>query len=184
MALRELALHILDTAENSVQAGAKNITIRIEEDESEDRLVLEVSDDGKGMDDETVQKVIDPFITSRTTRKVGLGIPFLKAASEACNGNFYLQSEVGKGTRVTAEFQRSHIDRMPLGDIQNTMINLIIGYPKVHWLIEYMMNGKSYIFDDQQVKEILEDVPLSSPEVITYLRESISQGINSARAGK
>lgn len=184
MALRELALHVLDIAENSVQAGAKNITIRIKEDESKDRLVLEILDDGKGMDEDAVQKVIDPFITSRTTRKVGLGIPFLKAASEACNGNFHIESEVGKGTKVFAEFQRSHIDRMPLGDIQNTILNLIIGYPKVHWSFEYILNGKSFFFDDQPVKEILEDIPLSSPEVITYLRDSISQGINLARTGK
>jgi len=184
MALRELALHVLDIAENSVQAGAKNITIRIKEDESKDRLVLEILDDGKGMDEETLTKVIDPFVTSRTTRKVGLGIPFLKAASEVCNGNFQIESEVGKGTLVFAEFQRSHIDRMPLGDIQNTMLNLIIGYPKTHWQFEYLYNSNSFLFDDQPVKEILADFPLSSPEVITYLRESISQGINSAREGK
>lgn len=184
MSLRELALHVLDITENSVQAGAKNITIRITEDERNDRLILEVCDDGKGMNNQTLQKVIDPFVTTRTTRRVGLGIPFLKAASEACNGNFHITSEVGKGTIVFAEFQRSHIDRMPLGDIQNTMINLIIGYPKVHWSFEYTWNNQSFNFDDQPLKAILEDVPLSSPEVISYLRETISQGINSARAGK
>lgn len=184
MSLRELSLHILDIAENSVQAGAKNITIRIHENERTDRLSIGVIDDGKGMDSTTLKEVTNPFITSRTTRKVGLGIPFLKAAAESCNGAFHIQSILGTGTKVEAEFQRSHIDRMPMGDLTGTLITLIIGYPEVNWQLDYSWNENTYHFDDKPVKEILEGVPLSSPEIIKYMRETISHGINTAQMGK
>ena len=86
------------------------------------------------MDAETVKRVTDPFITSRTTRKVGLGLPFLKAAAEACQGSLSIHSQLGVGTQIEVNFQRSHIDRMPLGDLQTTFLNLLIGYPQVHWI--------------------------------------------------
>ncbi|RPI30832.1 MAG: ATP-binding protein, partial [Chloroflexota bacterium] len=111
--MREIALHLLDIAENSVAAGAKNIAISVCEDLTSDRLRASVSDDGKGMDADLVARVTDPFVTSRTTRKVGLGIPLFKAAAEACNGCLDIVSQPGKGTCIEVEFQHSHIDRMP-----------------------------------------------------------------------
>jgi len=112
--VRELALHLLDIAQNSVAAQARNITISVIENTSADRLHLAVEDDGFGMNAETIQRVVDPFVTSRTTRSVGLGIPLLKAAAESCEGFLEIKSQVGVGTRVDVEFRRSHIDRMPL----------------------------------------------------------------------
>ncbi|MBG0787743.1 MAG: sensor histidine kinase [Anaerolineaceae bacterium] len=179
--MRELALHILDIAENSISAGATRIMISVEENQYTDRLVITIEDNGKGMDAETLARITDPFITSRTTRNVGLGIPFFKAAAEACEGLFKIQSRPGKGTTVKAEFKRSHIDRMPLGDLAGTLQTLIIGTPDVHWIFEYRINDEVFRFDDEPVKEILDGVPLSDPSVMRYIRDALRTGIEELR---
>jgi anti-sigma regulatory factor (Ser/Thr protein kinase) len=179
--LRELALHILDIAENSISAGADRVRISVEEDLRDDRLTITIEDNGKGMDAETVARITDPFITSRTTRSVGLGIPFFKAAAEACEGYFTIQSRPGLGTTVTAVFKRSHIDRMPLGDLAGTLQTLIIGTPEVHWIFKYRINDEEFQFDDQPVKEILAGVSISDPSVMRYIRETLRTGIDEIR---
>ena len=179
--MRELALHLLDIAENSVSANAGTICITVEEDMAADRLRMVVEDNGKGMDAEMVARVVDPFVTSRTTRKVGLGIPLLKAAAEACNGFFTITSTVGKGTKVVVEFQHSHIDRMPLGNLPSTWLTLMIGSPEVHWVFHYRMNDQEFVLDDELIKQELGDVPLSEPTVIAFLRDILETGIAEAR---
>lgn len=176
--LRELSLHILDIAENSVNAGATKIEISVNENFKKDKLTISITDNGKGMDAEMARKVTDPFITTRTTRKVGLGIPFLKEAAEACQGGLSIESRPGVGTRLEVAFQRSHIDRMPLGDLAGTFLSLLIGYPQVNWIMEYVVDERIFQFDDRQIKEVLEDVSLTDPAVITYLKQMISSGIN------
>ena len=175
--MRELSLHLLDIAENGVSAGAQNITITIEEDLRADRLKLAVEDDGRGMDAAMVEQVTDPFITTRTTRKVGLGIPLLKLAAEMCNGGLTVESTPGVGTTVKVDFQRSHIDRMPLGDVAGTMLLLLVGWPQVHWVLRYRVDDEEYVFDDAPIKEELGDLPLSDPEVLTFLRGALREGI-------
>lgn len=181
--MRELTLHLLDIAENSIAAGAKNIKIQIEENSKTDLLKLVVSDDGRGMDEKTVRKVVDPFVTSRTTRKVGLGIPLLKEAAEACNGFFELTSTLGKGTDLTVQFQRSHIDRMPLGDANTTFQNLFFSNPLVHWIFEYRIDENEFVFDDADIKVELQGVSLTEPEIIRVIREIFESGINAIKAG-
>lgn len=175
--MRELSLHLLDIAENSVNARAKNVEIVVSEDSRTDRLHMTIADDGVGMDAETAARVTDPFVTSRTTRKVGLGLPFLKMAAESCSGFLALQSQKGVGTRVEVEFQRSHIDRMPLGDLASTILNLVIGFPHIHWTFTYRGNDGEFVFDDAAIKAELDGVPLSEPSVISFLREMINEGI-------
>ncbi len=175
--MRELALHLLDIAENSVSAQADTIQISVEENHATDRLRMSVEDNGKGMSAEMVARVVDPFVTSRTTRKVGLGIPLLKAAAEACEGGLAIQSSLGKGTCITVEFQQSHIDRMPMGNLASTILTLVVGSPEVHWIFTYTVNGQTFEFDDQPVKEALEGVPLSDPAILAYLREMLETGI-------
>jgi anti-sigma regulatory factor (Ser/Thr protein kinase) len=179
--LRELALHILDIAENSISAGADQIKISIDENLVDDRLNIEIEDNGKGIDKETLAKITDPFMTSRTTRNVGLGIPFFKAAAEACEGSFNIYSTQGKGTIVEAIFKHSHIDRMPLGDISATMQTLIIGTPDVNWIFKYEIDENSFIFNDEPIKETLDGVPLSEPAVMKFIREMIDEGITNVR---
>ncbi len=175
--MRELALHLMDIAENSAAAQAKTIHLEVEEDTAADRLWMCVRDDGRGMDAEMVRRVTDPFVTSRTTRKVGLGIPLLKEAAESCNGDLTIQSQVGQGTTLEVRFQRSHIDRMPLGDLARTMFALLIAHPEIHWVFRYRVDGAEFLFDDAPVKETLGDVPLTEPEILAYLREMIEGGI-------
>jgi hypothetical protein len=175
--LRELALHLLDIAENSVAASAKNISISVEEDTKNDRLRMSVQDDGVGMDANTVAKVIDPFYTTRTTRKVGLGIPLLKEAAEACNGFLTIQSEPGRGTRIDVEFQHSHIDRMPLGNLAGTFLSLLIAYPHIHWTFRYWANEQDFEFDDAPIKKELEGISLTEPDVLSFIRQMIETGI-------
>ena len=175
--MRELALHLMDIAENSVAAQAKTVHLDVEEETSADRLWMCVRDDGRGMDAEMVRRVVDPFVTSRTTRKVGLGIPLLKAAAEACNGFLEIQSQPGVGTELQVQFQRSHIDRMPLGDIAATMISLLVAHPEIHWIFRYKVDGAEFLFDDAPVKEVLGDIPLTEPDILAYLRETIESGV-------
>jgi hypothetical protein len=177
--VRELALHLLDIAENSVAAHAKTIVVTVSEDTRTDRLAMSVQDDGVGMDAETVAKVIDPFYTTRTTRKVGLGIPLLKEAAEACCGGLQIHSEPGAGTLLNVDFQRSHIDRMPLGDLPGTFLTMLISSPEVHWVFVYRANEEVFKFDDTEVKQALEGVPLSEPSILSFLRENLTNGIES-----
>lgn len=179
--MRELALHILDIAENSISAGADQIKISVKEHYNDDLLEISIEDNGKGMDPETLSRITDPFVTSRNTRKVGLGIPFLKAAAEGCEGNFYIQSKVGEGTKVQASFIHSHIDRMPLGDISSTVQTLVIGTPDVNWIFEYQVDDDQFVFDDKPIKDTLQGVPLSEPAVIRFIREMIDEGIHEVR---
>jgi hypothetical protein len=176
--LRELALHLLDIAENSVAAKAKNITITVKEDIVHDRLFMSVEDDGTGMDAEMAAKITDPFVTSRKTRKVGLGIPLLKEAAEACNGFLKIESKLGKGTLLSVEFQRSHIDRMPLGDLATTIYGLVVAYPDIHFKFDYKVDKEEFNFDDAPIKAELKDVPLTDPLVLSFLRELLESGVS------
>lgn len=185
--MREIALHLLDIAENSVAAGASSVTIEVCEDLEHDRLTAAVQDDGRGMDPELLARVTDPFVTSRTTRKVGLGIPLLKAAAEACRGGLTIHSSPAEGTRLEVSFQHNHIDRMPLGNLAATLLTLVVAYPDIHWLLRYSVRhpgghppagaASAYTFDDRPVKAALDGLPLCEPEVLGFLREYLEQGI-------
>ncbi len=174
-------MHLLDIAENSVAAGARNIEITVEEDTRADRLRMMVVDDGKGMDEEMVARVTDPFVTSRTTRKVGLGIPLLKAAAEACNGFLRINSALGQGTQVATEFQLSHIDRMPLGDLAGTFLTLLVSFPRIHWSFNYRVDAAEFNFDDQVIKQELLDLPLTEPSILAFVRSALTDGIAGVR---
>ncbi|MFN8434435.1 MAG: ATP-binding protein [Anaerolineales bacterium] len=180
--MREIALHLLDIAENSVAAESRSIQIDVVEDLQNDLLKVSVKDDGRGMDAETAKHVIDPFYTTRTTRKVGLGIPLLKLAAEQTEGGLSLETEPGKGTRIEASFRHSHIDRMPLGDVGTTFLTLLISYPHIHWAFKYEITAKdgsmkSFELDDIEIKSVLGDTPLTEPDVLKILRGMIEEGI-------
>ncbi len=180
--MRDLALHLLDIAENSAAAEAKSIRIEIIEDITNDRLTMIVQDDGKGMSEEMVLQVTDPFVTSRTTRKVGLGIPLLKEASELCEGKFEITSELGKGTRVYVDFKRNHIDRMPLGDLATTFLNLMIAHPEIHYVFRYLVGNEEFLLDDEPIKQELRGISLTEPVVLSFLRNLIESGISNVQA--
>lgn len=176
-------MHLLDIAENGVTAGATKIEITVEEDLANDRLKVVVQDNGKGMDDQLLARITDPFVTSRTTRKVGLGIPLFKAAAEACQGQLQITSTLGAGTQLEVELKRSHIDRMPLGDLAGTWLVLIIGFPKVHWLFHYRAKTQAdqadtlFTFDDEPIKRELGEIPLTEPSILTFIKELLEEGV-------
>lgn len=182
--MKEIALHLLDLAENSVSAGASSVEISVHEDIPEDMLSLDIRDDGSGMDPTTAARAIDPFHTSRTERNVGLGLPLLKSAAESAGGDLALESTLGFGTYVKIWFKRSHIDRMPLGDLPCTFLTLLVAHPDTNWRFNYSARTsietppECFNFDDQPVKETLGDVALCEPAVLNYLRTLFTENIH------
>jgi len=174
--MREIALHILDIVQNSVVAKATKIEIDICEEYKNDILKVRIADNGCGMEKEFLAKVIDPFTTKRTTRKVGLGIPLFKLAAENTGGSFEIQSEVGRGTVVTAVFGLSHIDRQPLGDMAETMLGIITSYEDIDFLYRHKVNEKIFEVDTTKLKDVLGDVSFSVPEVYLWLSEFLREG--------
>ncbi len=171
----EISLNILDVAENSTRADASLVRIEVAVDNAADRLTVVIADDGCGMTAEQVSQVTDPFFTSRTTRKVGLGVPFFKYAAESTGGSFTIESEVGVGTTVTAVFVLSHIDRMPMGDITSTIHTLVVYHPETDFLYQYRYDDREFSLDTRQFRQILGDVPFDAPEVSGYIQEYLTE---------
>ncbi len=183
----ELSLHILDVLENTVEAGATQVKLGIEEDLESDRLIIEVVDNGRGMDEETVARVLDPFFTTRRTRHVGLGLPLFAAAAERCNGSLCVNSRVGQGTRVVATFQHSHIDRAPLGDLKGALLAFLMTDRPVDLRYAHCVNGCTFEFDTRELREALDGASLTLPAVRRWLAEFIAEGegeLEDAKAGK
>lgn len=180
--MKELSLNILDITENSVKAGAALTEIIINEDKH--MLILVINDNGKGMSEETVKSVTDPFYTTRTTRKVGLGIPLLKLAAEQTGGSISIESKqqsstsTEHGTRVTASFVKDHLDFTPLGDVISTVVTLIQGHPDRDFVFTHNMPNGCVYLSTLDLREVLEDVPLDSYEVITWIRENLDEQYN------
>ncbi len=178
--MEDLSLHILDIVENCIRAGAKNIEIRINEDLKKDLLEIKIQDDGRGMDQTTIEKAADPFFTTKSVRKVGLGLSLIKQAARKAGGELYLSSKPGKGTEVKATFQHSHIDRQPLGDMAKTLVILIISNPEVHSRYFHWKNGREYQLDSKQ----LTDGSKESPNTFTKQMNLIRKGLESVRYGE
>lgn len=183
--MRELALNVLDIAENSLAAGAKLIGISLSFNIAKDTMRIDICDDGCGMDEETVKKVTDPFTTSRTTRSVGMGLPLFKYSAESAGGSFSISSRKGKGTTVSAEYRISHIDRMPLGDFGGVALQLVTMNPGVDFCISVSDGERAGVLDTRDVKEILgEDIPLGAPEVRAFLKDYIRENLVSIYGGR
>ena len=172
--MEDLSLHILDIAENSVAASADKIEIQITEDIKKDLLSIEIIDNGSGMDEETTKKALDPFYTTKTVRRFGFGLSLLSEAAKAANGSFSIESKKGKGTKICATFQHSHIDRQPMGDIGQTIITLILGNPEVDLIYVHKKNNQKYSLDTREIKAQLGDIPINSPKVIKIIRKDLT----------
>ncbi|MDF2537545.1 MAG: Histidine kinase, gyrase and HSP90-like ATPase [Herbinix sp.] len=173
--MTELSLNVLDVANNSVRAMADFIEIFIRIHRESDNLMIIITDNGCGMTGEQLAKVEDPFFTTRTTRGVGLGIPFFKQAAINTGGSFTIESSVGKGTKVTAVFGLSHIDRMPLGDMNSTIYTLITINTHINFLYTYENDGKRFHLDTREFRSILGDVPLDAPQVSAYIKDYLDE---------
>ena len=175
--MRELSLHILDVAENGITAGANCIWIEVEEERKKDELKIVIRDNGRGMPVDKLENIDDPFITTRTTRRVGLGLSLLATAAGRCEGTMQVDSKPGKGTEITATFRFGHIDRAPLGDMAATITTLIMGNPQIDFVYFHRIDGDEYRLDTREIRAEMEDLSLSDPVVIHHLTETIRSAL-------
>ena len=174
--MNTLTFHITDIASNSVRAGATRISLEITI--HEDHTTVRITDNGCGMDAETVSRITNPFYTTRTTRKVGLGIPFLIQNAEQTGGHVSITSEPGKGTAVTACFITSNIDCPPMGDLPGTVAMLISGNPGINVCFSYRKEELLFEISSEDLQSVFEDIPLSHPKIILAIREMIAANLS------
>ncbi len=182
--MRELSLHIMDIVENSVAAGATQIRIALVEDSTKNLLRIAIKDNGRGIPEDRLDQVFDPFYTTKTMRRVGLGLSLFREASRRCDGDFTLRSQEGEGTEVSASFRLDHIDLAPLGDMASSMTSLIMGNPEMDFSYTHERDGRWFQIDTREIKEGLEDVPITHPVVIKTIGESIRESLKEIRRFK
>ena len=175
--MKDLSLHILDIAQNSISAKTSLTQITIDEDKFNNRYVLTIEDNGCGMSPEVLEKVTDPYTTSRKTRKVGLGLPLLKLNAELANGHLDISSELNVGTKVTAAFEFDHIDRVPIGDIAGVVVMLASMNPTLEFIYKHITPRGEYIFDTQEIKVVLDDLSIQDLNIQKYLKEMIEENL-------
>lgn len=179
--MQEISLHILDIVQNSVKAQATLIRILVEEAVDKNRLIVTISDNGRGMSKAQLDQVTNPFFTTRTTRKVGLGVPLFKMAAELTGGSFVIDSALGKGTELSAVFVYDSIDRMPLGNMTETMLALIQCGGAIDFVYEHRYNGDGFIMDTREFRQVLGDIPLKEPTVLQFIQDYLCENYNTIR---
>ncbi len=182
--MKELSLNILDITYNSIKAKASRIDIRVSERFSTNLVEIVIKDNGCGMDEAFLAQVTDPFVTTRTTRKVGLGIPLFKQSAEDTDGQFKISSKVGEGTTVYASFRLDHLDRAPIGDMASTMISLIQANDQVRFVYDHSTDQGSFVLDTDDLHEQLGDVPLSEPAVLNWIGDFIKENLDEIQGGR
>ncbi|MBA4373053.1 MAG: ATP-binding protein [Thermodesulfovibrio sp.] len=175
--MEDISLHILDIAENSVAAGATVIAITLVADEDRDILTLKIDDNGRGIPAEILGQVMDPFYTTRTTRKTGFGLSLLSQSAREADGDILITSAEGKGTQISAYFRSSHVDRKPLGNLADTFSVLIAGNPDIDFIITCSLKGKECQLDTRLLRADLEEVPLNAPDVIAAIRKYLKKAL-------
>ena len=181
--MRELADNIMDIAQNSISAGAALTEVHVKISHEADLITFIFKDDGCGMSEEMVQAVIEPFTTTRKTRKVGLGLPLLKQTAEMTGGTMGIQSTVGVGTVVTATFGLGHIDRPPMGDVAGAWFSLVVMNPEKDFLFTYDYDGNVFTFDTREVREAVAPIPLNQMEISAWIKDCISTEIKELHGG-
>jgi anti-sigma regulatory factor (Ser/Thr protein kinase) len=173
--MEDLSLHVLDIAENSIAAGAQHVQIRVQESRQDDLLSIEIIDDGRGMSEDMLQKATDPFFTTRTTRRVGLGLSLFEQAAKRAGGEFKIACSPGAGTKVTGVFQLSHVDRQPLGDMNETLLALVVGNPQIEFTYLHQTDDSEISFSTNEIETQLGDIPINSPRGISAVRKSLEE---------
>ncbi len=175
--MKDISMHILDIAGNSVRAKATKIEIVVKESLQDDFLEIVIKDNGEGMDKETINRAMDPFFTSRTTRRVGLGIPLLQQNAELTGGSLSITSACGQGTTTAALFVRSHIDRPPLGNMAEAISLLMTGNPCINFVYQHSIEDESYEISSQEIIEAMGNVKLSEPFIFKLVKEMIQENL-------
>ncbi len=183
--MRDLSLHVLDIAENSIRAGATFIEIWIDENTKKNILTIKIKDNGRGMNRKKLNKVLDPFYTTKKGKRIGLGLALLAQSAQEANGGCKVESRAGKGTNVAANFELGHIDRKPLGDMAATMMALIGAHgDKIDFIYTHQFNDRSFEIGTREVKSRLDGVSIQNPEVLAFLRKNITHGLKGLGARK
>lgn len=172
--MRELSLHILDLVQNAIEAGSSEIELEITEDTGLDRLCIRLIDNGRGMSPDELRKVTDPFVTTRTTRKVGLGLALLEMSTRHCDGSLTINSAVDKGTTVTACYRYSHLDRPPLGPMQQTLVIILVTNPGINFCYRHRCNERFFELQSKDITAVLGDIPITQPDVLIWLNQFLS----------
>lgn len=180
--MRELSLHIMDIIENGISAGADLITLEVLEKKKENLLIIKITDNGRGIPQDALEKVMDPFYTTRKTRRVGLGLSLFREAAKRCDGEFRLSSKEGKGTEVYASFRMNHIDMPPIGDMAGSFSCLIMGNSKVDFVYMHEVDNKSFDIDTRHIRQELEGVPINSPEVLRHLTNTVRESLKELKS--
>jgi hypothetical protein len=175
--MQDLSLHILDVAENGIIAGADLIEISVDEDLKSDKMTITIKDNGRGMEPEFLARVLDPFVTTRTTRKVGLGLSLFQQAAQAAEGDLNVESSQGVGTTVSVSMRYNHIDRKPMGNMPDTIVTLIQGNPEVDFVYYHRRDGREYLLDTRDIRTELEGIAVNHPEVVGLIRENLISGL-------
>ncbi len=178
----ELSLHILDISENAVRADAQAIYITIVEDPQTDCLTMEIRDNGKGMTEAELNRVLDPFYTTKKVRRIGLGLPMLAQAAQSTGGWFEIASKPSEGTVVKVAFQLSHIDRQPMGDLPGALTTLIVGNPEMRLVYRHCREQMEYLLDTDLIKQEIDDIPINHIEVLKFIRQDIVEGLKEINA--
>ena len=175
--MKELSMHVYDLMENSTAADSSEVRLTIKDSLKENVFHFTIEDDGKGMSPDFLAKVTDPYTTSRTTRKVGLGLPLIKMNSEHCGGGFAIESELGRGTTLRFWFQHDHWDRPPMGDFTGTIVMLVSQHEDIHFIITYQTDTGTFVFDTDEVKDALGGMSMNDIAIIRYLKEFVSENL-------
>jgi hypothetical protein len=182
--MKEISLHILDIIQNSIAAKANRIEVSISEDDIADQISIGISDNGIGIDSGIIKKIVDPYFTSRTTRKVGMGLSLINEAAERCGGLLAIESKPGTGTKIKIIMKKSHIDRQPLGDIAGVMALMVSSNPLIDFIYKHHAKGGEYIFDSKEIKQVLGDVSIADPKVNKFCKEMIQENLKEINASK
>ncbi len=180
--MNNLAMHIMDIVQNAIRAGGRFIVIKVDEQPQSNYLSITIEDDGSGIPEDIVQNITDPYVTTRNTRNVGLGLSLFKQSAEQSDGYINIDTKTNVGTIIKAVFMYDHIDRPPIGNIAETIVVLVTTNTAIDFLYEHNYNDKNYTFDSREIKEILQDTPFSAPGIYTFLKEMVAENVRVIQA--
>ncbi len=182
--MKDLSLHVLDLLANSTVVDSTLIRLNVKDSLKENVYFFQITDNGRGMSEELLAKVADPYTTTRKTRKVGLGLPLVKMNAEHCNGGFKIESELGKGTNLTFWFEHNNIDRPPLGDIADAVVTTAAMNENIRFIYTHTTDKGQYVFDTEEVRQALDGMSINNVEIIQALKEMINSNLKDIEANE
>jgi len=179
----DLSLFIQDIIENSINAKANHIQLFIDENIKKNELVVEIIDDGCGMSEETLKKVLNPFYTTRKTRNVGLGLSFFRESVMQTGGHFTITSSLGEGTKVKAVYVLNHIDTPPLGKIEDTIVAILSDQRVTHFVYTHQFEQEKFELNSDDLLKVLEIECFNDPQILVLIKNYVVDLLKNIRGG-